>query len=88
MVRNRRIITIPKVWNMAKVEIGAGLQLRQAAGLPTIVKIETTNACNTFCQLCPTGNSLLSRAKGLMDPDEFKRIVDQVKKHAYVIDLT
>jgi len=34
VVRNRRIITIPKVWNMAKVEIGAGLQLRQAAGLP------------------------------------------------------
>ncbi len=88
LVRNRRIISLGKLWNVAKVEVGTVLQLRQAAGLPTIVKIETTNACNTFCQLCPTGNSLLSRAKGLMDPDEFRRIVDQVKKHAYVIDLT
>ena len=88
IIRNRRILTVAKLMNVAKVEVSALLHLRRTIGLPTVVKIETTNGCNTFCQLCPTGNLLQSRAKGLMPREEFERIVDEVKAHAYVIDLT
>lgn len=40
-----------------------------------IVKIETTNACNGYCDYCP--RHLMQRSIGFMDEGLYKRIVDE-----------
>jgi radical SAM protein with 4Fe4S-binding SPASM domain len=57
-------------------------------GLPYVIKIEPTNICNSTCRLCPTGQGICGRAKGRMSYEQFCRVVDQVKRHAYVVDLS
>jgi MoaA/NifB/PqqE/SkfB family radical SAM enzyme len=52
------------------------------------MKIESTNICNTHCQLCPTGIGLEGRPKGKMSFEQFKSLIDQLKGSLYVLDLS
>lgn len=49
----------------------------RSLGLPRILYIETTNACNLHCTICPTGIGNLDRPKANMSLDDFKRLIDQ-----------
>jgi len=49
--------------------------------------IEPTNICNLKCPLCPSGNGTLKRAKGFMDFSLFKKIIDEIKDHAFMVVL-
>ncbi|MFZ2488525.1 MAG: radical SAM/SPASM domain-containing protein [Anaerolineae bacterium] len=45
---------------------------------PDRMYIESTNICNLDCVMCPTGLKQVKRAKGYMDFDVFKAIVDEM----------
>jgi MoaA/NifB/PqqE/SkfB family radical SAM enzyme len=47
---------------------------------PVIFNIETTNACNMSCKMCPRP-SLMTRPISTMDIQLFKRIVGQIEPH-------
>jgi len=37
------------------------------------INLELTNHCNLKCSFCPTGNGLLARPRGFMEPEVFRR---------------
>lgn len=52
---------------------------------PSQVAIELTNHCNLACTICP--HARMTRPKGLMPLETFRRCVDQVKRHADFVYL-
>jgi len=54
--------------------IGSGLSL-SCGRFPAVVRIETTNACNAKCIICP--HSEIKRPIRRMDDDLFTRIIDE-----------
>jgi radical SAM protein with 4Fe4S-binding SPASM domain len=86
--RNRRYLSLYKLLNMAVVNCEFFRHRERLRGLPYVVKVEPTNICNTRCQLCPTGLGLNGRAKGKMSLDQFRGVIDQIRSHAYVVDLS
>jgi len=45
---------------------------------PVIYNIETTNACNMRCEMCPR-TTMMTRPVETMDMDTFKKIIDQTE---------
>ncbi len=86
--RNRRYLTAIKLANMALVNVQFALKTERVMGRPYKAKIEPTNVCNTRCQLCPTGLGLRGRERGRLDMDRFRRLVDSMKWHLFVLDLS
>ena len=56
-------------------------------GYPSLVQIEPTNRCNLHCQLCPTGQNLLTRPLVDMKFEQFKSIIDKLKNHIIYLVL-
>lgn len=54
---------------------------------PIKLTIDPTSYCNLKCPLCPTGRGDVSRPKGFMKFESFKRIVDELSDYLFVIDL-
>lgn len=48
---------------------------------PSCIRIETTNACNLRCRMCPHGLPSRKVRTGFMDRTLFERIVDQLAEH-------
>jgi wyosine [tRNA(Phe)-imidazoG37] synthetase (radical SAM superfamily) len=48
---------------------------------PVVYNIETTNACNMKCVMCPR-TTMMTRPVETMEPELFKKIVDQIKPHS------
>ncbi|MEM9416695.1 MAG: radical SAM protein [Planctomycetota bacterium] len=86
--RNRRYLTLRKLANMALVNAEFLLKRERLIGRPYAMKIESTNICNTECQLCPTGMGLRDRRKGRMKLEQFKSLVDQLRWHLFSLDLS
>lgn len=55
--------------------------------MPLRLVVDTGNVCNLRCPLCPTGAGNLNRTVTLLSYDRFSRIVDEVGKYLYEIDL-
>ena len=72
--RNRRYLSTFKLINMALINVQFKLKTERVIGRPYSMKIESTNICNTKCQLCPTGIGLRGRAKGKMDFSQYKHV--------------
>jgi radical SAM protein with 4Fe4S-binding SPASM domain len=45
---------------------------------PVVYNIETTNACNMRCEMCPR-TTIMTRPVETMKPEMFKRVIDQLK---------
>lgn len=86
--RNRRYLTCAKLANMALVNVQFKLKTERVLGRPYSMKIESTNICNTHCQLCPTGLGLQGRPKGKMSFDQYKTLIDKLKWHLVALDLS
>lgn len=86
--RNRRYLSAAKLINMAAVNVQFKLKTQRVIGRPYQMKIESTNICNTKCQLCPTGIGLKSRPKGKMSFDQYKRLIDSLKRYLVALDLS
>ena len=86
--RNHRYLTAAKLINMAIANIEYKLKRESLWSRPYQLKIESTNICNTNCQLCPTGQGFCSRKKGVMSFDKYKGLVDKLKWHTLDLDLS
>ena len=86
--RNRRYLTARKLANMAVVNVEFLLKRERLIGRPYSMKIESTNICNTSCQLCPTGLGLRGRRKGRMKFEQYKALIDQLRWHLFTLDLS
>ena len=71
-----------RLWNFAKVvsSMGVSWALRRPVvwGKPLMLMVEPTNFCNLKCPLCPSGNGEMTRARGRMGLDDYKRLIDEV----------
>lgn len=86
--RNRKYITPIKLANMAVVNIEFLFKRERLIGRPYKMKIESTNICNTKCQLCPTGLGLRGRRKGRMAYEQYTKLIKQTKSHLFALDLS
>jgi MoaA/NifB/PqqE/SkfB family radical SAM enzyme len=57
------------------------------SGLPYAMSIEMSTYCNLHCTECPSGLRKFSRPTGLINPDFFNQIIDQVKDHLVYLTL-
>lgn len=86
--RNRQYLTALKLANMTLVNVEFLLKRERLMGRPYKMKIESTNICNTRCQLCPTGIGLRGRRKGRMEYSQYTKLIDQLKHHLFALDLS
>lgn len=86
--RNRQYLTLTKLINMAAINAQFKLKSEYVIGRPYKMKIESTNICNTKCQLCPTGIGLEGRPKGKMSFEKFKQLINQVRQYLVTLDLS
>ncbi|QDU71683.1 radical SAM protein [Mucisphaera calidilacus] len=88
LYRNHRYYTTLKLLNIALVNTQFYFKTERVLGRPYTMKIESTNICNTKCQLCPTGIGLEGRPKGKMQTEQYKKLVDELKWHLVALDLS
>jgi radical SAM protein with 4Fe4S-binding SPASM domain len=50
-------------------------------GLPIAMSVEPTTSCNLRCPQCPSGLRAFSRPTGMLEVEDFKRIIDDTHKH-------
>jgi len=86
--RNRRYLTTIKLLNMAMINIQFKMKTERVWGRPYRMKIESTNICNTKCQLCPTGLNMGGRAKGKMDFAQYSKLINELKHTLLALDLS
>jgi radical SAM protein with 4Fe4S-binding SPASM domain len=80
-----RKLTFGRSWNAAKVlsSFYWSRMTKSASqwGLPLSVSIEPTTSCNLRCPECPSGLRSFSRPTGMLDPEFFRKTVDQMSSH-------
>ena len=86
--RNRQYLTIVKLINMGLVNLQFKFKTERVIGRPYKMKIESTNICNTNCQLCPTGIGLQGRQKGKMSFEQYKKLINQFRRYLTSLDLS
>jgi len=83
--------TWTRLWNAAKVLSSMGLSwlLRRPVvwGQPFMLMVEPTNFCNLKCPLCPSGNGQMTRPRGMMDLEAYRRLIDQVGDRLFLLML-
>ncbi len=77
-------ITPRRAWNAAKVLSGfyySRITMQPVHwGLPISISFEPTTSCNLRCPECPSGLRSFTRPTGMLDPDFFKKVIDQLHK--------
>ncbi len=86
-----RCITPWRTWNMLRMLASYRLSVWSGRsivwGLPYTLTIEPTNRCNLSCPECPSGNGTMTRPQGLLSLDEFRRIVEEVRREVFYLQL-
>ena len=54
---------------------------------PDRMYLESTNACNLQCVMCPNGLGMLTRPKGFLDYDLFQQVIDEMAPHVQATTL-
>ncbi|PIP53699.1 MAG: radical SAM protein [Bacteroidetes bacterium CG23_combo_of_CG06-09_8_20_14_all_32_9] len=54
---------------------------------PFSVSIEPTTKCNLYCAECITGTRRLTRPQGAINPDFFRKIIDEIYKKTFYLNL-
>ena len=71
-----------RVWNASKVLSSMAISWACSRpvvwGQPFMLMVEPTNFCNLKCPLCPSGNGEMTRARGRMDLESYKSLIDEV----------
>ncbi len=78
-------ITIKKIINATKVYISFLFSIffknNKRFGLPISISIEPTSICNLKCPECPTGLDELTRYKGHIDFNIYKKTIDELSPY-------
>lgn len=82
-----RYNTFPKMINLVAVKSQKWLKFDRVKGMPYRYNIDPSNICNLKCPVCPTGLGTIGRERGRIDFDNYKKIVDQISRYAYVLEL-
>ncbi len=56
-------------------------------GMPVSYSIEPTNHCNLKCPECPSGLGSLTRPAGLMKPEFFEKLIDEISLDGFYLQL-
>ena len=67
--------------------VNYSLKVPRPLAYPHRMYLESTNACNLRCVMCPTGLGLSERRKGYLDWDLFRQIVDEMAPHVSMTTL-
>ncbi|MCK5594818.1 SPASM domain-containing protein [bacterium] len=80
--------TLVKLINFLAIYVQTNfLHNSKVYGFPTSLSIDPVNVCNLQCPLCPTGRKDKMTEKNFMRFDMLKKIMDEVGKYLYKIDL-
>ncbi len=82
-------LTFKKIFNAVKVYLSyvfsIVFKLPQRRGYPVSISIEPTATCNLHCPECPSGNGELTRFKGNINFELYKKIIDETAP--YLLNL-
>jgi radical SAM protein with 4Fe4S-binding SPASM domain len=56
-------------------------------GMPVSAGIELTNFCNLKCPECSSGSEKMTRTRGFMDPELYKKFISEAGPYLYNINL-
>ncbi len=74
-------MTIRKLWNafriFASFYFSRVTSRPVVSGLPISLSFEPTTSCNLRCPECPSGLRSFTRHTGMLDPDLFRRVIDE-----------
>jgi radical SAM protein with 4Fe4S-binding SPASM domain len=56
-------------------------------GMPVSISAELTNTCNLNCPHCFTGSGLMTRKRGFMDIELFKKVMKELSPYLYNVNL-
>ena len=74
-----------KLWNAFKLWLSYYYALHtkksNLKGLPLSIAIEPTTSCNLRCPECPSGLRSFSRPIGMLKPETFNLMLEQIKTH-------
>jgi organic radical activating enzyme len=80
-----------RLWNAGKVLASMGVSWTTGRpvvwGRPFMMMVEPTNFCNLKCPLCPSGNGEMTRERGNMGIDDFKRLIDDAGDYLVLLML-
>jgi len=83
--------TFRRVFNASKIYFSYFISLLIGKpwlkGFPVAVSIEPTTSCNLHCVECLTGKNILTRPKGEINIEVFKKIIDQTHQHLIYLSL-
>ena len=86
-----RMLNARRAYNMVRLGLGylSYLVTGRASnpGLPYAVALEPTTSCNLHCPECPTGMNTLTRPKGFMHMDLYRKSIDQMSSHLLYLTL-
>lgn len=86
-----KYITFKRFYNIIKVlssfTISRLIRGPVIWGMPLSYTIEPTNHCNLKCTECPSGLGTLTRPLGMMKPDYFNEIIQQISPTGFYIQL-
>jgi len=84
-----RKVTIQKIFNFIKIKTSYFISILSKKsfrwGFPYSLSVEPTNICNLHCPECPSGNGELTRKRGTILFDDYKKIIDDSYK--YLLNL-
>jgi MoaA/NifB/PqqE/SkfB family radical SAM enzyme len=76
-----------KTANVLLVESERMRRRTQLRGKPYYYFVDPCNVCNLRCPLCPTGNGLLDRSKGMLKLADYRVILDKIAPYAVEVSL-
>lgn len=74
-------------WRTLIAQLSFFLGKTRVPVLPTYLDAEPTNHCNQKCPGCATGDGTLSRPRGMMKPEVFQKVMDDVGRSINFTDL-
>ena len=80
-----RLVNIVKI--LASYNISRAIRKPVIWGMPVSYSIEPTNHCNLKCPECPSGLGSLTRPLGLMKPEFFEHLVDEICLKGFYLQL-
>jgi radical SAM protein with 4Fe4S-binding SPASM domain len=91
VLQYRKSLTIARSINLLK--LFAGFFASRIKGFPVLraypfaISVEPSGYCQLQCPECPTGAAVLSRPKGTMRLDLYNKLIDNLSKYTFYLNL-